>query len=211
VGVVGGSMSGKGVVVNAGDLPGQDAAGRPAEVRAAIVAQASHGESNAGKSGDHGTKPGNDRWSEGRQGGGSVESTNREKPSASVPARDKQAEEDPWQRHRAERGVWTEPMLEALERGLEGKKWFSLIDKVSRERTLQLAWEKVLSNAGACGVDHITVKRFEKDSERRLLAVNEQLNGGFYQPKPVKRVWIAKPGSVEKRPLGIPTVTDRVV
>lgn len=136
---------------------------------------------------------------------------NREEPSAPVPERDRQAEDDLWQRHKAERGVWTEPMLAALERGLKGKKWFSLIDKISTERTLQLAWEKVLANAGACGVDGITVERWAKDSHSRLLAVNEQLRNGSYQPKLVKRVWIDKPGSVEKRPLGIPTVTDRVV
>jgi len=134
-----------------------------------------------------------------------------EEPSASVPARDKQAEEDLWQRHKAERGVWTEPMLVALERGLKGKKWFSLIDKVSTERTLQLAWGKVLENAGACGVDGITIGRFEQDSQSRLLAVNEHLKKGTYLPKPVKRVWIDKPGSAEKRPLGIPTVADRIV
>ena len=136
---------------------------------------------------------------------------NLETRSAGVPARDKQAEEDLWQRHKAERGVWTEPMLAALGRGLKGKKWFSLIDKVSAERTLRLAWEKVHANAGAGGVDGITIGRFAQNSHRRLLAVNEHLNKGTYQPKPVKRVWIEKPGSEEKRPLGIPTVTDRVV
>jgi RNA-directed DNA polymerase len=134
-----------------------------------------------------------------------------EEPSVSVPAGDKQAEEDLWQRHRAERGVWSEPMLAALERGLKGNKWFSLIDKVWSARTLELAWEKVRSNAGACGADGITTGRFAKDSQSRLLAVNEQLKRNTYQPKPVKRVWIEKPGSAEKRPLGIPTVTDRVV
>ena len=134
-----------------------------------------------------------------------------EETSASVPARDKQAEEDLWLRHKAERGVWTEPMLTALERGIKGNKWFSLIDKVWSDRTLELAWEKVKSNAGACGVDGITIGRFEKDSQSRLLAVNEHLKRGTYEPKPVKRVWIDKPGSAEKRPLGIPTVTDRVV
>jgi hypothetical protein len=136
---------------------------------------------------------------------------NREEPSAPVPGRDKQAEEDLWQCYKAERGVWTEPMLAALARGLKGKKWFSLIDKISRERTLQLAWEKVRANAGACGVDGITIGRFEQNSQSRLLAVKEHLDKGTYQPKPVKRVWIEKPGSAEKRPLGIPTVTDRVV
>ena len=136
---------------------------------------------------------------------------NREQTSARVPAEDKQAEEDLWQHHKAERGVWTEPMLIALKRGLKGNKWFSLIDKVQSARTLELAWEKVKSNAGACGVDGITIGRFDKDSQSRLLAVSEQIKRGSYQPKPVKRVWIDKPGSAEKRPLGIPTVVDRVV
>jgi RNA-directed DNA polymerase len=135
----------------------------------------------------------------------------RENPSAPVPERDKQAEEDLWQRHKAERGVWSEPMLAALERGLKGNKWFSLIDKVTAMRTLELAWSKVRSNAGACGVDGITVERFGKDSQSGLLALREHLTGGSYQPKPAKRVWIPKPGSAEKRPLGIPTVADRVV
>ena len=136
---------------------------------------------------------------------------NGEETSARVPAEDKQAEEDLWQHHKAERGVWTEPMLMALKRGLKGNKWFSLIDKVQSARTLELAWEKVKSNAGACGVDGITIGRFDKDSQSRLLAVSEQIKRGSYQPKPVKRVWIDKPGSAEKRPLGIPTVVDRVV
>ena len=102
-------------------------------------------------------------------------------------------------------------MLMALERGIKGGVWFSLIDKIYAERTLQLAWEQVQSNAGACGVDCITVAHFAKDSQARLLAVKEHLSKGSYQPKPVKRVYIPKPGSSEKRPLGIPTVTDRVV
>ena len=97
-------------------------------------------------------------------------------------------------------------MLEALERGVKGGKWFSLIDKVYAERTLAMGWEKVKSNAGACGVDGITVGRFEKQAETRLLAVNEHLKRGDYCPQPIKRTWIAKPGSTEKRPLGIPTV-----
>lgn len=136
---------------------------------------------------------------------------NSEERSAEVPLRDKQAEEDLWENHKAERGVWTEPMLVALEGGMKANKWFSLIDKVWSERTLELAWEKVKSNAGACGVDGITIGRFCKDSANRLLAVKEQLKRGIYQVKPVKRVWIDKPGSTEKRPLGIPTVADRVV
>ena len=82
---------------------------------------------------------------------------------------------------------------------------------VCAERTLQLAWERVQHNAGACGVDCMSVGHFAKDSQSRLLAVKEYLKSGTYQPKPVKRVYIPKPGSAEKRPLGIPTVRDRVV
>jgi len=135
----------------------------------------------------------------------------REAESTSVPERDKQVEEDLWQRHGAEREVWTEPMLIALERGIRGNKWFSLIDKVRSERTLGTAWEKVRSNAGACGVDRISVEFFAKDSQKRLLAVKEHLRKNTYQPEAIRRVEIPKPGSREKRPLGIPTVTDRVV
>lgn len=128
-----------------------------------------------------------------------------------VPLRDKQAEEASWFCQGVERGVWTEPMLALLARGEEGTKWFSLIDKVWHQRTLGLAWEKVRVNAGSCGTDGITVGQFSKDSSRRLLDLEEQLKESRYQPKPAKRVWIPKLGSAELRPLGIPTVTDRVV
>lgn len=106
--------------------------------------------------------------------------------SASVLHGDKQAEEDLWQRYKAEHGIWSEKMLKTLEQGIGGNKWFSLIDKVYAERTLGLAWEKVRVNAGACGVDGITVERFAKTAKERLLVVKEQLRNGNYQPKPVK-------------------------
>jgi RNA-directed DNA polymerase len=136
---------------------------------------------------------------------------NQEERPARVPAMDKPDGEDLWQRHKAQPGIWSERMLLALETGNKGNKWHSLIDKIYAERTLGMAWEKVQSNAGACGVDGITVERFAQDSQQGLLALREQLQAGAYQPKPVKRVWIPKPGSTEKRPLGIPAVKDRVV
>ena len=102
-------------------------------------------------------------------------------------------------------------MLMALERGLKGNKWFSLIDKVASERTLGIGWQKVQSNAGACGVDGMTVGHFAKDSDKRLLALREQLREGRYQPQPIRRVHIPKAGSKEQRPLGIPAVRDRIV
>ncbi len=104
--------------------------------------------------------------------------------SVSGAAPDKQAEEDLWRLYKAERYVWSEKMLRTLARGVKGGKWFSLVDKVYSERTLSLAWQKVRSNAGACGVDGITIEAFAKDSESRLLVVNEHLKQGSYQPNP---------------------------
>jgi RNA-directed DNA polymerase len=136
----------------------------------------------------------------------------QERPSAVPPATaDKQEGTARARWACAEAAVWTERMLKALENGVKGGKWFALIDKVWSERTLRQAWEQVRSNGGSPGVDGMTVKRFAKDSQSRLLAVKEQLRTGNYQPQPVKRVWIEKPGSREKRPLGVPTVKDRVV
>ena len=137
--------------------------------------------------------------------------TPRERRPAIVPARDKQAGEAQRRRAWAEPGVWSERMLTALERGVKGNRWFSLIDKVSGDGTLELAWAKVRSNAGGSGVDRITVERFAKDCPRGLLDLQEQLRMASYQPLPVKRVWIPKPGTTERRPLGIPAVRDRIV
>lgn len=137
---------------------------------------------------------------------------NREEQPPKVPAKDKPEGEDLWQRYGAERGVWTEAMLTTLHhRRVRGNKWYSLIDKVSHERTLEIAWSKVEINAGACGVDGVNIAHFSKYSHRRLLAVKEHLREGTYQPSAIKRVEIPKPGSKEKRPLGIPVVRDRVV
>src|SRR6266849_2266668 len=107
--------------------------------------------------------------------------------------------------------VWTERMLTALEVGVKGGIWFSLIDKVYRPGNLRAAFAKVKANQGAAGVDHQTVEMFEADLETNLNKVSQQLADGSYRPQAVRRKWIAKPGSKEKRPLGIPTVRDRVV
>lgn len=144
-----------------------------------------------------------------------METPSETKP-ATVPARDKQAGETPTAPTRvrvagAEPEVWTERMQTALVRGLKGNQWFSLIDKVYADRTLELAWAKVESNAGGSGVDNITITRFAKDCPCGLLDLKEQLRKASYQPLPVKRVWIPKPGTTEKRPLGIPAVRDRIV
>lgn len=107
--------------------------------------------------------------------------------------------------------VWTERMLTALEDGVKGGIWFSLIDKVYKTGNLRAAFAKVKANQGAPGVDHQTIARFEADLETNLKKVAQQLTEGSYRPQAVRRQWIAKLGSKEKRPLGIPTVRDRVV
>jgi len=110
-----------------------------------------------------------------------------------------------------EPSVWTERMLTALEQGVKGGKWFSLIDKVHPMRTLAEAFAQVARNKGAAGVDHVTIAMFEAHLNTNLKNVSEELRTGTYQPQPIRRHYIPKPGSQEKRPLGIPTVRDRVV
>jgi RNA-directed DNA polymerase len=110
-----------------------------------------------------------------------------------------------------EHSVWTKRMLKALETGVRGDRWFSLIDKVHSEKNLLAALMKVVSNAGAPGVDGVTVEQFEQHWETNLKYLADQLQAGTYRPRAVRRVEIPKPGSHETRPLGIPAVQDRVV
>jgi RNA-directed DNA polymerase len=124
--------------------------------------------------------------------------------------------QDPEARERRERfrwveaGVWTDRMLAALENGVKGGKWFSLMDKVCAGRTLQAAWERVASHRGAAGVDRVSVGRFTGNAERYLEEVSRALSTDTYRVSPVRRVYIPKGGG-GRRPLGIPTVKDRVV
>ena len=139
-----------------------------------------------------------------------MKDTRDQKQPPTVPAKAPQGGEVRARWAWAEDCVWTERMLETLETGIKGGRWFRLIDKVMAERTVQRAWEGVASNGGSAGVDGITVARFDQDCQSRLFAVKEQLKARTYRPEPVKRVWIDKPGGGQ-RPLGVPTVRDRVV
>jgi RNA-directed DNA polymerase len=102
-------------------------------------------------------------------------------------------------------------MLAALEQGVKGGKWYSLMDKLHPEDTLDAAFEKVAANKGAAGVDHVTIEEFADDLDANLRRLSEGLRSGTYRPQAIQRRYIPKPGSQEKRPLGIPTVRDRVV
>jgi len=110
----------------------------------------------------------------------------------------------------AEGSIWTERMISALVNGVKGGRWFSLIDKVSAPRTLAVAWAKVQANRGASGVDGQSVERFAARQEDYLGELSQALRQGTYQPQAVRRVEIPKDDG-RTRPLGIPTVKDRIV
>lgn len=131
--------------------------------------------------------------------------------SEPVPETAKQAEEVRARWAWAEPSVWTARMLTALETGVKGGKWFSLIDKVHRPQNLRSAFTRVKANGGAAGVDHVSVDDYASHLEANLTHLAQALQGGSYRPQAVRRVWIPKPGSQEQRPLGVPTVRDRVV
>jgi len=109
-----------------------------------------------------------------------------------------------------EASIWTDRMVSALGNGVKGGKWFSLVDKVIRPTTLATAWRKVAGNKGAAGVDGQSVERFAAGAELYLSELHENLKSGSYRPSPVKRVDIPK-GPGQTRPLGIPSVKDRIV
>jgi len=111
----------------------------------------------------------------------------------------------------AEPSIWSSRMLAALGNGVQGGKWYSLGDKAFSVKALDTAFTRVKANGGAPGVDGWTVERFDKTREANILRISSELVAGTYRPGPVKRVYIPKPGTKEKRPLGIPTVRDRTV
>jgi RNA-directed DNA polymerase len=110
----------------------------------------------------------------------------------------------------AEASIWTERMVSALGNGVKGGKWFSLVDKVIALKTLEAAWRKVERNKGSSGIDGQSIERFAAGAERYLTELHQALKDGGYRPAPIKRVDIPKGGG-QTRPLGIPTVKDRIV
>jgi len=91
------------------------------------------------------------------------------------------------------------------------KKVHSLVDKVYKRKNLELAWIQVRSNDGAGGVDGQSLADFEEVLDEQLDQLSQQLRTGTYQPLPVRRQLIPKAGQPGKfRPLGIPTIYDRV-
>jgi RNA-directed DNA polymerase len=144
------------------------------------------------------------------QGDGCEMNRSAEETSAPVPQPAKQAEEVRSRWRWTEPTVWTDRMLTALETGVKGVAWFSLMDKVYASGNLRAAFARAKANQGAPGVDHQTIEMFEAKLAENVQRLEQKLRNGTYRPQPVLRTYIPKPGSRQRRPLGIPTVRDRV-
>ena len=89
-------------------------------------------------------------------------------------------------------------------------KYHSLYGQLLRDRVLMNAWKKVKANRGSGGIDGVTIKEYTKKEQENILKLLEKLKAKEYKPAPVRRVYIPKKDG-KKRPLGIPTLEDRIV
>lgn len=89
-------------------------------------------------------------------------------------------------------------------------KYHSLYGQLLRDRVLMNAWKKVKANRGSGGIDGVTIKEYAKNEQENILKLLEKLKAKEYNPSPVRRVYIPKKDG-KKRPLGIPTLEDRIV
>ena len=86
----------------------------------------------------------------------------------------------------------------------------TMIEEILEAENLAAAWKRVKANQGAPGIDGMTVADFPAFAREHWPRIATAIREGSYRPAPVKRVWIPKPDG-SKRPLGIPTVLDRVI
>jgi RNA-directed DNA polymerase len=86
-----------------------------------------------------------------------------------------------------------------------------VIERVYEPRRLLLAWQQIRKNAGAGGIDKMTVEEFEREEDILLQFIHEKLKSGTYRFRPARRVLIPKEGTSKMRKLGIPVVMDRIV
>ena len=89
-------------------------------------------------------------------------------------------------------------------------KLFSVYGQILNEKILKEAWKRVRSNKGAGGVDKVTIEKFEENLDENIAELLKELKEKTYKPSPVRRVYIPKKNG-KMRPLGIPTIKDRIV
>ena len=157
-------------------------------------------------------KPGNSGGAKGSRKMEGVMTRRAEHPPAAVPLAQQAGAAVPhplWET--AKPCVWTTRMLTTLIQGVEGGIWFRLYDKVFSERNLLAAYQQVADKKGAAGVDHVTTGEFGRAMPENIWWLSDALKGKTYQPQAIRRVHIPKPGTSQTRPLGIPTVRDRIV
>jgi len=137
-----------------------------------------------------------------------MEQTNERTPAtvAANKSEPKQAGEALQKWEWVERSVWTKSMLQRLEESQDQTKWFSLWDKVWAGDNLAQACLEVIRNKGSAGVDGQGTHELALKMPEITRQLQQELQSGVYKPLPVKRVWIDKLGTAEKRPLGVPTV-----
>ena len=87
----------------------------------------------------------------------------------------------------------------------------NMLERVYNPGRLRMAWQQVRKNAGAAGIDKMTVEAFELREDELLKLIHEKLKAGIYRFRPARRALIPKEGSNKKRKLGIPVVMDRIV
>ena len=104
-----------------------------------------------------------------------------------------------------------EPYPKGDRASIEGGKWFRLIDKVWSPKSLGRSLEKVVAKGGSAGIDNQSARQVEVHRDQTIANLEQELRASQYQPQAVKRVWIPKPGSQELRPLGVPTLRDKIV
>lgn len=85
-----------------------------------------------------------------------------------------------------------------------------VMEQILASENLHAAWRRVKANAGAPGIDGMTVEAFPAFGREHWLRIRSALESGTYRPAPVRRVFIPKPDG-SQRPLGVPTVLDRVI
>jgi len=87
----------------------------------------------------------------------------------------------------------------------------NVLERVYNPGRLRMAWRQVRKNAGAAGIDKMTVEEFERREDELLKLIHDKIEAGIYRFKPARRKLIPKKGSSKKRKLGIPVVMDRIV